>query len=369
MLLTTVDASIGGEFGRIMDWADKYRTLQVRTNADTPDDAKRARALGAEGIGLCRTEHMFFESDRIAAIREMICSDTVEQREKALAKLEPMQQGDFEALYEAMEGDGVNIRFLDPPLHEFVPTEEKDIEQLAKTQGKTVDEIKAIIAGLHEFNPMMGHRGCRLAVTYPEIAAMQTRAVIKAAINVSKKHPDWNIVPEIMIPLVGEVKELAFVKKTVVETADAEIKAAGSNLKYKVGTMIEIPRAALTADEIAKEAEFFSFGTNDLTQMTFGFSRDDAGKFLDSYYDNKIYENDPFAKIDQVGVGKLVKMACDLGKQTRPDIKLGICGEHGGDPSTVEFCHNVGLTYVSCSPFRVPIARLAAAQAKIKADK
>ena len=367
--IPTVDASIGGEFGRIMDWADKYRTLQVRTNADTPDDAKRARALGAEGIGLCRTEHMFFESDRIAAIREMICSDTVEQREKALAKLEPMQQGDFEALYEAMEGDGVNIRFLDPPLHEFVPTEEKDIEQLAKTQGKTVDEIKAIIAGLPEFNPMMGHRGCRLAVTYPEIAAMQTRAVIKAAINVSKKHPDWNIVPEIMIPLVGEVKELAFVKKTVVETADAEIKAAGSNLKYKVGTMIEIPRAALTADEIAKEAEFFSFGTNDLTQMTFGFSRDDAGKFLDSYYDNKIYENDPFAKIDQVGVGKLVKMACDLGKQTRPDIKLGICGEHGGDPSTVEFCHNVGLTYVSCSPFRVPIARLAAAQAKIKADK
>ena len=367
--IPTVDASIGGEFGRIMDWADKYRTLQVRTNADTPDDAKRARALGAEGIGLCRTEHMFFESDRIAAIREMICSDTVEQREKALAKLEPMQQGDFEALYEAMEGDGVNIRFLDPPLHEFVPTEEKDIEQLAKTQGKTVDEIKAIIAGLHEFNPMMGHRGCRLAVTYPEIAAMQTRAVIKAAINVSKKHPDWNIVPEIMIPLVGEVKELAFVKKTVVETADAEIKAAGSNLTYKVGTMIEIPRAALTADEIAKEAEFFSFGTNDLTQMTFGFSRDDAGKFLDSYYDNKIYENDPFAKIDQVGVGKLVKMACDLGKQTRPDIKLGICGEHGGDPSTVEFCHNVGLTYVSCSPFRVPIARLAAAQAKIKADK
>ncbi|HBL82788.1 MAG TPA: pyruvate, phosphate dikinase [Clostridiales bacterium] len=367
--IPTVDASIGGEFGRIMDWADKYRTLQVRTNADTPDDAKRARALGAEGIGLCRTEHMFFESDRIAAIREMICSDTVEQREKALAKLEPMQQGDFEALYEAMEGDGVNIRFLDPPLHEFVPTEEKDIELLAKTQGKTVDEIKAIIAGLHEFNPMMGHRGCRLAVTYPEIAAMQTRAVIKAAINVSKKHPDWNIVPEIMIPLVGEVKELAFVKKTVVETADAEIKAAGSNLKYKVGTMIEIPRAALTADEIAKEAEFFSFGTNDLTQMTFGFSRDDAGKFLDSYYDNKIYENDPFAKIDQVGVGKLVKMACDLGKQTRPDIKLGICGEHGGDPSTVEFCHNVGLTYVSCSPFRVPIARLAAAQAKIKADK
>ena len=367
--IPTVDASIGGEFGRIMDWADKYRTLQVRTNADTPDDAKRARALGAEGIGLCRTEHMFFESDRIAAIREMICSDTVEQREKALAKLEPMQQGDFEALYEAMEGDGVNIRFLDPPLHEFVPTEEKDIEQLAKTQGKTVDEIKAIIAGLHEFNPMMGHRGCRLAVTYPEIAAMQTRAVIKAAINVSKKHPDWNIVPEIMIPLVGEVKELAFVKKTVVETADAEIKAAGSNLKYKVGTMIEIPRAALTADEIAKEAEFFSFGTNDLTQMTFGFSRDDACKFLYSYYDNKIYENDPFAKIDQVGVGKLVKMACDLGKQTRPDIKLGICGEHGGDPSTVEFCHNVGLTYVSCSPFRVPIARLAAAQAKIKADK
>jgi pyruvate,orthophosphate dikinase len=364
--IPTVEASISGEFGRIMEWADKYRTLKVRTNADTPADAKQATAFGAEGIGLCRTEHMFFEGDRIAAIREMICSDTVEQREAALAKIEPMQQGDFEALYEALGGYPVTIRFLDPPLHEFVPTDEKDIEILAKTQGKTVADIKAIIASLHEFNPMMGHRGCRLAVTYPEIAAMQTRAVIKAAINVKKAHPDWDIVPEIMIPLVGEIKELAFVKKVVVETADAEIKAAGSDLKYKVGTMIEIPRAALTADEIAKEAEFFSFGTNDLTQMTFGFSRDDAGKFLDAYYANKIYESDPFARLDQVGVGKLVKMAAELGKATRPDIKLGICGEHGGDPSTVEFCHNVGLNYVSCSPFRVPIARLAAAQAAIK---
>jgi len=366
-IIPTVDASIGGEFGRIMEWADKYRVLKVRTNADTPADAQKARDLGAEGIGLCRTEHMFFEGDRIAAIREMICSDTVEQREAALAKLEPMQQGDFEKLYEVMEGYGVTIRFLDPPLHEFVPTEEKDIEALAKTQGKTVDEIKAIIASLHEFNPMMGHRGCRLAVTYPEIAAMQTRAVIKAAINVSKKK-GVKIVPEIMIPLVGEIKELAYVKKVVVETADKVIADAGSDLTYTVGTMIEIPRAALTADEIAKEAEFFSFGTNDLTQMTFGFSRDDAGKFLDAYYDAKIYENDPFAKLDQTGVGKLVKMAAELGKSTRPDIKLGICGEHGGDPSTVEFCHSIGLTYVSCSPFRVPIARLAAAQAKIKED-
>ncbi len=365
-IIPTVDASIGGEFGRVMEWADKYRKLQVRINADTPVDAKKARSLGAEGIGLCRTEHMFFNDGRIAAIREMICSDTVEQRKAALAKLEPMQQGDFEELYEAMEGCPVTIRFLDPPLHEFVPTEEKDIEALAKTQGKTVEEIKAIIASLHEFNPMMGHRGCRLAVTYPEIAEMQTEAVIKAALNVQKKHPDWNIVPEIMIPLVGEVKELAYVKKIVCNTADAIIKEAGSDMHYKVGTMIEIPRAALTADEIAKEAEFFSFGTNDLTQMTFGFSRDDAGKFLGAYYDKKIYENDPFAKLDQVGVGKLVKMAADLGKQTRPDIKLGICGEHGGDPSSVEFCHRVGLTYVSCSPFRVPIARLAAAQAAIK---
>ena len=367
--IPTVDASIVGEFGRIMGWADKYKKLIVRTNADTPTDAAKARELGAEGIGLCRTEHMFFEGDRIAAIREMICSDTVEQREAALAKLEPMQQGDFEKLYETMGEYGVNIRFLDPPLHEFVPTDEKDIELLAKTQGKTVEDIKAIIASLHEFNPMMGHRGCRLAVTYPEIAAMQTRAVIKAAINVSKKHPEWHIVPEIMIPLVGERKELAYVKKVVTETADKVIAEAGADLKYKVGTMIEIPRAALTADEIAKEAEFFSFGTNDLTQMTFGFSRDDAGKFLGAYYDKKIYENDPFAKLDQVGVGKLVKMACELGKSTRPDIKLGICGEHGGDPSTVEFCHNIGLTYVSCSPFRVPIARLAAAQAAIKESK
>ena len=364
--LPTVPASISGNFGTLMGWADEFRQLQVRTNADTPKDAKNAFNFGAEGIGLCRTEHMFFDPDRIAAIREMICSDTVEQRKTALAKLEPMQQGDFEALYEAMEGKPVTIRFLDPPLHEFVPTEEKDIEALAKTQCKTVNEIKAIIASLHEFNPMMGHRGCRLAVTFPEIAEMQTTAVIQAAINVKKNHPDWNIVPEIMIPLVGEVKELAYVKSVVTETADKLIAEAGADLHYKVGTMIEIPRAALTADEIAKEAEFFSFGTNDLTQMTFGFSRDDAGKFLGAYYDKKIYESDPFAKLDQVGVGKLVKMAADLGKQTRPDIKLGICGEHGGDPSTVEFCHNIGLTYVSCSPFRVPIARLAAAQAAIK---
>ena len=367
-IIPTVDATITGEFGRIMEWADKYRVLKVRTNADTPKDAIKARELGAEGIGLCRTEHMFFAEDRIAAIREMICSDTVEEREAALAKIEPMQQGDFEKLYEAMEGYGVTIRYLDPPLHEFVPTEEKDIELLAKTQGKTVEQIKAIIASLHEFNPMMGHRGCRLAVTFPEIARMQTRAVIKAAINVSKRK-GIKIVPEIMIPLVGEVKELKYVKGVVCETADEVIKETGFPLEYHVGTMIEIPRAALTADEIAKEAEFFSFGTNDLTQMTFGFSRDDAGKFLGSYYDKKIYESDPFAKLDQVGVGKLVKMAADLGRQTRPDIKLGICGEHGGDPSSVEFCHNVGLTYVSCSPFRVPIARLAAAQAAIKATK
>ena len=364
-IVPTVDATIGGEFGRIMEWADKFRVLKVRTNADTPTDAKKARELGAEGIGLCRTEHMFFEADRIAAIREMICSDTVEQREKALAKLEPMQQGDFEKLYEEMEGYGVTIRFLDPPLHEFVPTEEKDIEALANTQGKSVEEIKAIIASLHEFNPMMGHRGCRLAVTYPEIAAMQTRAVIKAAITVSQRK-GISIVPEIMIPLVGEIKELKYVKDVVCETADKVIAEAGVELKYQVGTMIEIPRAALTADEIAKEAEFFSFGTNDLTQMTFGFSRDDAGKFLGAYYDKKIYENDPFAKVDQNGVGKLIKMAAELGKSTRPNIKLGICGEHGGDPSSVEFCHGVGLTYVSCSPFRVPIARLAAAQAQIK---
>lgn len=365
-IIPTVDASIVGEFSRIMGWADKYRKLQVRTNADTPRDAKKAFELGAEGIGLCRTEHMFFSDDRIAAIREMICSDTVEQRETALAKLLPMQQGDFEELYEAMQGRPITIRFLDPPLHEFVPTEEKDIELLAKTQGKTVAEIKTIIAGLHEFNPMMGHRGCRLAVTYPEIAKMQTRAVIRAALNTKKRHPDWEIIPEIMIPLVGEVKELKFVKDVVTSVADEEINAVNSDMHYKVGTMIEIPRAALTADEIAKEAEFFSFGTNDLTQMTFGFSRDDAGKFLDAYYDRKIYENDPFAKLDQTGVGKLVKMACELGRKTRPDIKLGICGEHGGDPSTVEFCHNTGLTYVSCSPFRVPIARLSAAQAAIK---
>ncbi len=368
-IIPTVDASIVGEFSRIMGWADKYRQLQVRTNADTPRDAKKAFELGAEGIGLCRTEHMFFSDDRIAAIREMICSDTVEQREAALEKLLPMQQGDFEELYEAMQGRPITIRFLDPPLHEFVPTEEKDIELLAKTQGKTVAEIKTIIAGLHEFNPMMGHRGCRLAVTYPEIAKMQTRAVIRAALNTKKRHPDWEIIPEIMIPLVGEIKELKFVKDVVTSVADEEIKAANSDMHYKVGTMIEIPRAALTADEIAKEAEFFSFGTNDLTQMTFGFSRDDAGKFLDAYYDRKIYENDPFAKLDQTGVGKLVKMACELGRATRPDIKLGICGEHGGDPSTVEFCHKTGLTYVSCSPFRVPIARLSAAQAAIKEMK
>ena len=364
--MPTVDASVGGDFGRIMAWADKFRRLQVRTNADTPHDAAKARELGAQGIGLCRTEHMFFEGDRIAAIREMICSDTVEQREKALAKLLPMQQGDFEGIYEAMEGCPVTIRFLDPPLHEFVPTEEADIELLAKDMGKTVADIKAIIASLHEFNPMMGHRGCRLAVTFPEIAVMQTRAVIRAAINVQKKHPDWNMVPEIMIPLVGEVKELKFVKDVVVKTADEELAAAGMNMKYLVGTMIEIPRAALTADQIATEAEFFSFGTNDLTQMTFGFSRDDAGKFLPAYYDNKIYESDPFARLDQVGVGKLVDMACKLGRATRPELHLGICGEHGGDPSSVEFCHKVGLDYVSCSPFRVPIARLAAAQAAIR---
>jgi len=364
--IPTVDATIAGEFGRIMGWADKYRQLQVRTNADTPHDAAKARELGAQGIGLTRTEHMFFDADRIPAIRRMICSDTVEQREAALAVLEPMQQSDFEGIYEAMEGCPVTIRFLDPPLHEFVPTEEADIEHLAKDMGKTVTEIKNIIAGLHEFNPMMGHRGCRLAVTYPEIAAMQTRAVIKAALNVQKRHPDWTMVPEIMIPLVGEVKELKYVKSVVVSTADEVIKAAGSNMKYKVGTMIEIPRAALTADQIAKEAEFFSFGTNDLTQMTFGFSRDDAGKFLSYYYDKKIYESDPFARLDQNGVGKLVAMAAKLGRETRPDIHLGICGEHGGDPSSVEFCHKVGLDYVSCSPFRVPIARLAAAQAAIK---
>ena len=367
--MPTVDASVGGDFGRIMAWADKFRRLQVRTNADTPHDAAKARELGAQGIGLCRTEHMFFEGDRIAAIREMICSDTVEQREKALAKLLPMQQGDFEGIYEAMEGCPVTIRFLDPPLHEFVPTEEHDIELLAKDMGKSVADIKAIIASLHEFNPMMGHRGCRLAVTFPEIAAMQTRAVIKAALNVNAAHPDWNIIPEIMIPLVGEVKELKYVKDVVVEVADKLIAEAGSSMKYKVGTMIEIPRAALTADEIAKEADFFSFGTNDLTQMTFGFSRDDAGKFLGAYYDKKIYESDPFAKLDQIGVGKLVKMAAKLGRETRPELHLGICGEHGGDPSSVEFCHKVGLDYVSCSPFRVPIARLAAAQAAIKEQR
>ena len=365
-IIPTVDATIGGEFGRIMSWADKYRKLKVRTNADTPRDAKKARELGAEGIGLCRTEHMFFEPDRIAAFREMICSDTVEEREAALAKIQPMQQSDFEALYDALEGYPVVIRFLDPPLHEFVPTTEEEIKQLADTKGKTVEDIKNIINSLHEFNPMMGHRGCRLAVTYPEIAAMQTRAVIRAAINTKKKHPDWNVVPEIMIPLIGDIKELKFVKNVVVKVADEEIAAAGSDLKYEVGTMIEIPRAALTADEIAKEAEFFCFGTNDLTQMTFGFSRDDAGKFLDAYYDGKIYENDPFAKLDQVGVGKLMKMAVKLGRETRPNLVCGICGEHGGDPSSVEFCHEIGLDYVSCSPFRVPIARLAAAQAAIK---
>ncbi len=365
-IIPTVDAEIAGEFGRIMTWADEFRTLKVRTNADTPADAKKARELGAEGIGLCRTEHMFFEADRIAAFREMICADTAEEREAALEKILPYQQGDFEKLYEALEGNPVTIRFLDPPLHEFVPTEEADIEALAKAQGKSVEAIKAIIAGLHEFNPMMGHRGCRLTVTYPEIARMQTSAVIRAAINVKKAHPDWDITPEIMIPLVGEVKELKFVKDIVVETADKEIAAAGVELKYEVGTMIEIPRAALTADEIATEAEFFCFGTNDLTQMTFGFSRDDAGKFLDAYYDTKIYENDPFAKLDQKGVGMLMKMAVEKGKAVRPSLHCGICGEHGGDPSSVEFCHEIGLDYVSCSPFRVPIARLAAAQAAIK---
>ncbi len=364
-IIATVDAQIAGEFGRIMDWADKYRTLKVRTNADTPADAKKARELGAEGIGLCRTEHMFFEADRIAAFREMICSDTVEGREAALAKIEPMQQSDFEALYEALEGNPVTIRFLDPPLHEFVPTEEADIEALAKAQGKSVADIKNIIASLHEFNPMMGHRGCRLAVTYPEIAAMQTKAVIKAAINVKKNHPDWNVKPEIMIPLVGDVKELKYVKNVVVETADAVIKEAGADLAYEVGTMIEIPRAALTADEIAANADFFCFGTNDLTQMTYGFSRDDAGKFLGAYYDKKIFENDPFAKLDQTGVGKLMEMAIKLGKPVNPKLHCGICGEHGGDPTSVEFCHKIGLDYVSCSPFRVPIARLAAAQAAI----
>ncbi len=364
-LIPTVDATIAGEFGRIMAWADKYRTLKVRTNADTPADAKKARELGAEGIGLCRTEHMFFEEDRIAAFREMICSDTVEEREAALEKILPYQQGDFKALYEALDGNPVTIRFLDPPLHEFVPTEEADIEKLAQSQGKSVEDIKTLIASLHEFNPMMGHRGCRLAVTYPEIAKMQTKAVIRAAIEVQKAHSDWNVKPEIMIPLVGDIKELKYVKKVVVETADAEIAAAGVKLEYEVGTMIEIPRAALTADEIAKEADFFCFGTNDLTQMTFGFSRDDAGKFLDAYYDAKIFENDPFAKLDQTGVGKLMETAIKLGKPVNSNLHIGICGEHGGDPSSVEFCHKIGLNYVSCSPFRVPIARLAAAQAAI----
>ena len=365
-VIPTVDATIAGEFGRIMAWADKYRRLQVRTNADTPRDAAKARELGAQGIGLTRTEHMFFEADRIEAFREMICADTVDERKAALSKIEPMQQSDFEGIYEAMQGYPVTIRFLDPPLHEFVPTEEKDIEELARAQGKTVQQIKDIIASLHEFNPMMGHRGCRLAVTFPEIAEMQTEAVIKAAINVNKKHPDWHLVPEIMIPLVGEVKELKYVKDVVAATADRLIAEAGVSLKYKIGTMIEIPRAALTADDIAREAEFFSFGTNDLTQMTFGFSRDDAGKFLGAYYDKKIYENDPFAKVDQTGVGKLIRMAAQLGRATRPDIHLGVCGEHGGDPSSVEFFHKAGLDYVSCSPFRVPIARLAAAQAAIR---
>ena len=364
-IIPTVDASIVGEFGRIMAWADKYRRLKVRTNADTPADAKKARELGAEGIGLCRTEHMFFEGDRIDAFREMICADTVEEREAALEKILPVQQGDFEKLYEALEGNPVTIRFLDPPLHEFVPTEEEDIKKLADAQGKTVEQIKTIIDSLHEFNPMMGHRGCRLAVTYPEIAKMQTKAVIRAAINVQKAHADWKVEPEIMIPLVGDVKELKYVKKVVVETADAEIAAAGVELKYEVGTMIEIPRACVTADEIAKEAEFFCFGTNDLTQMTYGFSRDDAGKFLNAYYDAKIFENDPFAKLDQDGVGKLMEMAIKLGKAERPTLHVGICGEHGGDPSSVEFCHKIGLDYVSCSPFRVPIARLAAAQAAL----
>ncbi len=365
-IIPTVPATIADEFATVMAWADKYRKLKVRTNADTPADAKKARELGAEGIGLCRTEHMFFEGDRIDAFREMICADTVEEREAALAKILPVQQGDFEALYEALEGNPVTIRFLDPPLHEFVPTEEADIEKLAAAQGKSVERIKEIISSLHEFNPMMGHRGCRLAVTYPEIAKMQTSAVIRAAINVQKAHPDWKVEPEIMIPLVGDVKELKYVKKVVVETANAEIAAAGADLKYEVGTMIEIPRAALTADDIAKEAEFFCFGTNDLTQMTFGFSRDDSGKFLSAYYDAKIFENDPFAKLDQTGVGKLMEMAIKLGKATRPELHCGICGEHGGDPTSVEFCHKIGLDYVSCSPFRVPIARLAAAQAAIK---
>ena len=365
-IIPTVDATIAGEFGRVMAWADKYRRLKVRTNADTPTDAKKARELGAEGIGLCRTEHMFFEADRIAAFREMICSDTVEEREEALEKILPLQQGDFEKLYEAMEGDPVTIRFLDPPLHEFVPTEEADIKKLADSKGKTVEEIKAIIESLHEFNPMMGHRGCRLAVTYPEIAKMQTKAVIRAALNTLKAHPDWKIEPEIMIPLIGDIKELKFVKKVVVDTADAEIKAAGSNMKYEVGTMIEIPRAALTANQIASEAEFFCFGTNDLTQMTYGFSRDDSGKFLEAYYEAKIFENDPFAKLDQTGVGLLMEMAIEKGKKVRPSLHCGICGEHGGDPTSVEFCDKIGLDYVSCSPFRVPIARLAAAQAAIK---
>ena len=365
-IIPTVDASIGGDFGRIMGWADKYRVLKVRTNADTPADARKARELGAEGIGLCRTEHMFFEGDRIAAFREMICADTLEEREAALNKILPIQQADFEKLYEALEGNPVTIRFLDPPLHEFVPTDENDIELLAAAQGKTVEDIKSIIASLHEFNPMMGHRGCRLTVTYPEIASMQTKAIIRAAINVKKAHADWNIVPEIMIPLIGDVKELKFVKDVVTKVADEEIAAAGSDIKYEVGTMIEIPRAALTADSIAKEAEFFCFGTNDLTQMTYGFSRDDAGKFLSAYYDTKIFENDPFAKLDQTGVGKLMEMAIKLGKSVRPDMHCGICGEHGGDPTSVEFCHKIGLDYVSCSPFRVPIARLAAAQAAIR---
>ena len=368
-IIPTVDAEISGNFGTIMGWADKFRTLKVRTNADTPADAKKARELGAEGIGLCRTEHMFFEADRIAAFREMICSDTAEEREIALEKILPYQQGDFEKIYEALEGTRVCIRFLDPPLHEFVPTTEEEIALLAKTQGKTVEQIKAIISSLHEFNPMMGHRGCRLAVTYPEIAAMQTKAVIRAAINVQKAHPDWDMVPEIMIPLVGEVKELKYVKNVVVATADAEIAAAGVELKYEVGTMIEIPRACLTADEIAQNADFFCFGTNDLTQMTFGFSRDDAGKFLTAYYDTKIFENDPFARLDQTGVGKLMKMACTEGRANNSALHIGICGEHGGDPTSVEFCHELGLDYVSCSPFRVPIARLAAAQAAIKAKK
>ncbi|MBR2488134.1 MAG: pyruvate, phosphate dikinase, partial [Kiritimatiellae bacterium] len=365
-VITTVDARIAGEFGRIMSWADKFRRLKVRTNADTPRDAKKARELGAEGIGLCRTEHMFFEADRIAAFREMICSDTEEERRQALAKILPYQQDDFEQLYEALEGNPVTIRFLDPPLHEFVPHSEDEIALLAKAQNKPVSRIKEIIESLHEFNPMMGHRGCRLAVTYPEIARMQTRAVIRAAINVQKRHPDWKVKPEIMIPLTGEVKELKYVKDIVVEAANIEIESSGVKLDYEVGTMIEIPRAALTADEIAKEAEFFCFGTNDLTQMTYGFSRDDSGKFLNAYYDKKIFENDPFAKLDQVGVGKLMKMAIELGKGVRPALHCGICGEHGGDPTSVEFCHQIGLDYVSCSPYRVPIARLAAAQAALR---